>query len=117
MPIACDRLLEEGVDLSALMEPKPDAPGAGSSIGNEGRGLSDTEEQPAPWWRRLRWCQRQRQQQKELDPNAEVLELYSKATRALVVRACTLLFVYFGPTYILQACLGHYKVRWGSDCG
>ena len=103
MPIAYDRLLEEGVDLSALMEPKPDE---GSTGGAAGQRPPDAKEPPTPWWRR--WCRRQ---QKEADPNAEVLELYSKATRALVWRACTLLVSYYLPNYALQAWLASYKVR------
>ena len=112
-PQLCNSVLQDGVDLSALMElPKQQATardGAGADA-QERRA----EEQPVPWWRFWRRWQRrwdQQRQQREADPNAEVVKLYNKAAWALVGRACTLLTVYYLPTYLVFGCLGLYHVR------
>lgn len=49
--------------------------------------------------------------EEEEDTHAEVVKLCSNATRALVGRACTLLTVYYLPTYVLFGLMGMYEVR------
>jgi hypothetical protein len=123
-------LLEDGVDLSALLEPpkqppqqqepQPQEPPPAPSSGQiEATAEEEKEEQPLtslatpswrPWRRRRRRRQLRHQAGRE-DPHVEVVRLCGQATRALVGRACTLLLVYYLPTFILYAWLASYNVR------
>ncbi len=111
------------MDLRALMEqeqPKGNGSGSGSGSGS-GRQASD-ERSVAPLnkphyrlQRFIRRYQRQlgegRRRQAGEEAHGEVVKLYNKAAWALVGRACTLLTVYYLPTYLVFGCLGLYHVR------
>lgn len=125
------------MDLSALMEPQPplvhqqhqpvgglrhtppsSSGGRGGSRGggSSGRGSSGRGEQrPSSQQRSQSRSQSkaQSQQQQSTDENApaEVDRLCVQANRALVGRACTLMVVYYLPTFILYAWMGYYRVR------
>lgn len=85
---------------------------------SSGRGSSGRGEQRSSSLQRLQprsqsqsQSQQRQQQSADEDTPTEVDRLCVQANRALVGRACTLVLVYYLPTFILYGWLAYFRVR------
>lgn len=107
-----NRLLEDGVDLSALLHPQEEpATRLSLSIPRGSVGGGEGEEAAAASSSSPSSGRGHRQDgTRGAAPQAEVIQLCEQAKRALIGRAVTLMTVYFLPVIILYFWLAAYKV-------
>jgi hypothetical protein len=125
-------LLEQDKHKAATAAARDSPSGSGSESGQQASDDRSVAPLNKPHYRWQRWLQRRlvqeqegavaaaveegagagrQRREEEEDAHAEVVKLCSKATRALVGRACTLLTVYYLPTYVIFGLMGMYEVR------